>query len=90
LLKKMHLKNVSTVLIAVLNTISKLMLFVVKLNNLKVRCKCKDNCKLRYFKNVHYFTLLNCSVIFCITYSTTMNFKRFNTYIYAASSYKCR
>jgi len=48
----MHLKNASTVLIAVLNLLlGKLCCFVFKLNKLKVRCQWKDNCKLRYFNS---------------------------------------
>jgi len=49
--KKMHLKIVFTVLMAVLNLLlGKLCRFVIKL---KVRCRWKENCKLRYFKYVH-------------------------------------
>ena len=52
--KKMHLKIVFTVLMAVLNLLlGKLCCFVVKLIKLKVRCRWKENCKLRYFKYVH-------------------------------------
>ena len=52
--KELHLKNAFTVLIAVLNLLfGKLCCFVVKLIKLKVRCRWKENCKLRYFKYLH-------------------------------------
>ena len=57
--EKLHLQNASNVLIAVLNLLlGKLCCFVVKPNKLKVRCQGKYNCKLRYFKNLHYFTTI--------------------------------
>ena len=46
--------------------------YVVKLIKLNEKCQWKDNCELRYVKYLHYFTLLNYSVDFFKTYSTTI------------------
>ena len=37
-----------------------------------MRCQWKDNCKLRFFEYLHYFTLPNYSVVVLKTYCTTI------------------